>query len=269
MSSTAELKLENLCDLISVQVDPQASPDSLYIGLEHVPPGRFLTVVKGVARDVQSSKFSFQAGDVLYGKLRPYLDKAVIAERAGICTTELLVLRPKAGIEPGYVAGVVHSPAFIEHAMSGITGAHHPRTSWNHISQFTLPQRTKGERRGISMLLWKVQELLRSCEIATDVINRVKQTAMTELFTRGLRGEMQKETEIGWVPESWQVVRLGDLGRVGNGSTPKRSMPAYWTDGAYPWLTSAKMDDRDIIRADQFVTPTALAECHLPKVQPC
>lgn len=121
MSSTVEVKLADLCQLVSVQVDPQATPGLPYIGLEHVPPGRFCTLATGVASDALSAKFLFQAGDILYGKLRPYLDKAVLADGAGVCTTELLVLRPKAGIDSRYIACVVHSPAFIDHAMSGVT----------------------------------------------------------------------------------------------------------------------------------------------------
>jgi len=96
----------------------------------------------------------------------------------------------------------------------------------------------------------------------------LKRSAMRELFTRGLRGEPQKETEIGPVPESWNVVPLGSLGRIGNGSTPKKSVHDYWEGGTFPWLTSAKVYDRDIEAADQFVTKTALDECHLPIVKP-
>jgi type I restriction enzyme S subunit len=90
---------------------------------------------------------------------------------------------------------------------------------------------------------------------------------MRALFTRGLRGEAQKETEIGPVPESWDVIPLGSLGRIGNGSTPKKSVREYWDDGNFPWLTSAKVYDRDIVAADQFVTETALRECHLPIIE--
>ncbi len=91
---------------------------------------------------------------------------------------------------------------------------------------------------------------------------------MRELFTRGLRGEAQKETEIGSVPERWTAVPLEALGRVGNGSTPKKSVLEYWKDGTYPWLTSAKVYDREIVEADQFVTEKALRECHLPRIGP-
>lgn len=123
-------------------------------------------------------------------------------------------------------------------------------------------------QRSIARVLRGVDRAISQEAARCELAMAIKQAAMASLFTRGLRGEAQKETEIGWVPASWDVVPLGQLGRVGNGSTPKRSIPAYWTDGTYPWLTSAKVYDREITRADQFVTSTALAECHLPKVQP-
>ena len=104
-------------------------------------------------------------------------------------------------------------------------------------------------------------------EILTGT-QELKRAAMQTLFTRGLRGEAQKETEIGLVPEGWEVVNLGALGRIGNGSTPKRATSHYWIGGTYPWLTSAKVYDRNIVVAEQFVTESALKECHLPRIKP-
>ena len=91
---------------------------------------------------------------------------------------------------------------------------------------------------------------------------------MRMLFTGGLRGEARKGTETGPIPQSWTAVSLGALGNTGNGSTPKKAISEYWADGTYPWLTSAKAYDREIVQADQFVTTKALSECHLPRVQP-
>lgn len=96
----------------------------------------------------------------------------------------------------------------------------------------------------------------------------LKRAAMRALFTKGLRGEAQKETEIGPIPESWELKPLGSFGRVGNGSTPKKSIHEYWDGGDFPWLTSAKVYDRDIASSDQFVTHEALEKCHLPIVEP-
>jgi len=96
----------------------------------------------------------------------------------------------------------------------------------------------------------------------------LKRAAMCILFKCGLRGEAQKETEIGLMPESWDMTSLESLGRIGNGSTPKKSIREYWDNGDFPWLTSAKVYERDVVDADQFVTKTALDKCHLPIIQP-
>jgi type I restriction enzyme S subunit len=64
------------------------------------------------------------------------------------------------------------------------------------------------------------------------------------------------------------VVTLGSLAKVGNGSTPKRDNLGYWEGGTIPWLNSAKIHERFIDHADQFVTDFAAKECHLPRVKP-
>ena len=268
-SSSSRVLLGDLCTLIVEQVDPlTTAQDRCYIGLEHLRPGRLRVENSGRATDVQSHKFAFVKGDVLYGKLRPYLDKAILADVDGICTTELLVLRAKAGITPEFLVCAIHSPEFIEHAMSGVTGAHHPRTSWGHISTFEVSSLSESQQRVASQLLWRIQNLIVKCERGIITAQKIKYETMNQLFARGLRGEAQKETEIGLVPESWEVVQLGSLGKIGNGSTPKKTVPEYWIGGTYPWLTSAKVYDREITSADQFVTDTALAKCHLPRVKP-
>jgi len=202
------ISLGDICDLISVQVDPRKFADALYVGLEHVAPGRFVRVGGGIANDVQSSKFTFKRGDILYGKLRPYLDKAILADTDGVCTTELLVLRPKNGIDPRFLIGVVHCRAFISHAISGTTGVQHPRTSWHRISKFEIPDFSADDRARIADLVWIVHHALVACENAVATEIDLKCAAMRELFTRGLRGEARKETEIGLVPESWDVKPL-------------------------------------------------------------
>ena len=207
MSSETK-SLADLADLISIQVDPRDQPASLYVGLEHVRSGRFTRIGGGLAADVQSSKFSFQKGDVLYGKLRPYLDKAILAEQDGVCTTELLVLRARKGIDPRFLIAVVHCNDFIECAVSGTTGSQHPRTSWHRIREFRIPDFSADERANITAVIWTVHNSLLICEEAIATGSRLKRAAMRELFRRGLHDEAQKNTDIGLVPESWEVARL-------------------------------------------------------------
>ncbi len=208
MSSQATtIRLGSLCDLISAQVSPnQVRPDAHYLGLEHLASGRMRAIGYGKAADVQSHKFAFKRNDVLYGKLRPYLDKSVLADQDGICTTELLVLRAKPKVRPDFLACVVHAHEFIEHAMAGVTGAHHPRTSWSHISNFEAPQLDETQQAKFATALWTIHDLLNACEESEETLASLKSAAMRELFTRGLRGEVQKDSEIGAIPESWNLV---------------------------------------------------------------
>lgn len=210
-AETGSVTLAELCDLISEQVHPADVPEALYVGLEHVTPGRLRRSGGGIAADVQSHKYAFRRNDILYGKLRPYLDKAILADTDGVCTTELLVLRAKPGVDPRFLACLVHDPDFVEHALTGVTGAHHPRTSWAHIAQFERPRFSFEEQRTIAGLLWRTQDLLRVCEDTIEAAQKLKLVAMRELFTRGLRGEPQKDTEIGPVPESWTVGSFSDV----------------------------------------------------------
>ncbi len=268
MTTRETTRLADLCDLIVERVKPGERPDSLYLGLEHLASGRLIRLGGGLASEMRSSTSAFKPSDVLYGKLRPYLDKAVLADQEGVCTTELLVLRAKADVDPRFLAAVVHSPHFLEYAVSGTTGVQHPRTSWAHIREFGAPSFSYDEQRQIADLLWLVHEAINCSEALVKEADALKRAAMQTLFTHGLRGETQKETEIGPIPESWDVVQLGTLGKIGNGSTPRKATSEYWTGGTYPWLTSAKVYDRNIVEADQFVTEFALAKCHLPCIKP-
>ena len=262
------VRLSDLCELIAEPVQPGAWPDALYLGLEHLAPGRLVRIGSGKASEMRSNTSAFQPSDVLYGKLRPYLDKAVLADEPGVCTTELLVLRAKANVDPRFLAAAVHSPGFLEYAVAGTTGVQHPRTSWAHTRDFPMLAFTLSEQQGIADLLWLVHEAISQSEALVEEAQALKRAAMHTLFTRGLWGEAQKETEIGPVPGSWDVVQLGSLGRIGNGSTPRKATSGYWAGGTYPWLTSAKVYDRNIVEAEQFVTELALTECHLPRIKP-
>jgi len=124
------------------------------------------------------------------------------------------------------------------------------------------------EQKKIAHILSTVQRAIEEQERIIQTTTELKKALMQKLFTEGLRNEPKKQTEIGSVPESWEVVPLGSIAKVGNGSTPKRANESYWKCGTIPWLNSTKIHDRFIVEADQFVTPQAVKECHLPRVAP-
>jgi len=83
-----------------------------------------------------------------------------------------------------------------------------PNLSRNRLASLEVPHPSVAEQREIARALAKVREAIRVHDKAAATAQELKRAAMRELFTRGLRGEPQKETEIGPVPESWSVETL-------------------------------------------------------------
>jgi type I restriction enzyme S subunit len=166
-----------------------------------------------------------------------------------------------------------NDPGFARYLLTSLnlarfnTGASVPTLDRNSFKSLPVLMPPLLEQKAIAHPLSTVQRAIQAQERIIQTTTELKKALMQKLFTEGLRGEPQKETEIGLVPESWGVVKLGDIAKVGNGSTPKRSNVAYWDGGTIPWLYSSKIHDLQISEADQFVTQVAIKDCHLPIVK--
>ncbi len=124
-------------------VDPSAiNPDTPYIGLEHMPRGSIaLTDWEGAGK-VSSNKAAFAAGDFLFGKLRPYFHKVGVAPVSGICSTDIVVVRPKTALWAGFVIACISDEDFVGYTDKTSTGTKMPRTSWSIMANYpvVLPQ---------------------------------------------------------------------------------------------------------------------------------
>ncbi len=81
---------------------------------------------------------------------------------------------------------------------------------------------------------------------------------MSQLFTLGLAGEPQRDSEIGLVPASWNVSRLGIHHSVVSGGTPSRSNPAFWSAGTIPWVKTTEVDYCVIKETEEHITQLGL-----------
>lgn len=115
-------------------------------------------------------------------------------------------------------------------------------------------------QRDIARVLRAVDRTISQEALRLELAIEIKQSAMTTLFTRGLRGEAQKETEIGWVPESWCVEALDAHHSVSSGGTPSRSNPAYWLGGKIPWVKTAEVNYCGIRQTEEHITQLGLAD---------
>lgn len=123
------------------QVKPEEIPDDwLYLGLEHVhaTTGEFRAVKAGGAA-IKSTKFQFDDGDILYGRLRPNLRKCLVAAHPGICSTDLLPLRPVRPEAAYFIALQMRSELFTREVMRHIGGANLPRVNVADLLALSLP----------------------------------------------------------------------------------------------------------------------------------
>jgi len=115
---------------ISDKVEPgQVSENTWILELEDVEKetSKLLQKIRCNVRKFQSSKNKFNKGDVIYGKLRPYLDKVIIADEDGICTTEMIPLKGYKCLTSQFIRLVMKSPYFIHYADESTHGMNLPR----------------------------------------------------------------------------------------------------------------------------------------------
>lgn len=195
-------------------VEPALSDGARYVGLEHLDGGVTRITRWSADEGLRSTKHRFFAGDVLYGKLRPNLEKAALAEWEGICSTELLVLSALREVcSPAYLSFLLHRPDFVAHAVSSIGGVNLPRTSWSAVSQFAFLRPPVVEQSAISSVLSRIQEAVETEAKRAKALRDLRAATMARLFLNGLHDEAPTDTEIGPLPRSWRVVMLNALCR--------------------------------------------------------
>lgn len=121
---------------------------------------------------------------------------------------------------------------------------------------FALPS-SLGEQKAIASVLRLVEEAVSQEASRLKVASALKQVAMSELFSRGLYGEAQKETEIGALPESWQTRAIPELCNILSGGTPKKSNVSYWK-GDIPWVSGKDLKLPALDDAEDHVTSEAI-----------
>ncbi len=108
------------------------------------------------------------------------------------------------------------------------------------LKERSLPLPPLPEQKKIAYILSTVQQAIEVQERIIKTTTELKKALMHKLFTEGLRNKPQKQTEIGPVPESWEVVQLSDVCRFQSGGTPSKKNPEFWK-GTIPWVSPKDM----------------------------
>lgn len=116
-------RLGDLCSDMRRHVHPsEVAPDTPYVGLEHIPRRSIALTHWGAASGVDSTKLIFRKGEILFGKIRPYFHKVAVAPVDGLCSSDAIVISPKAREWFPLVLACVSSDEFVQHATQTSNG---------------------------------------------------------------------------------------------------------------------------------------------------
>lgn len=172
----------------SERVDPRsAGRQDFCVELEHIEPRSGRLIGQTVADESSSLKTVFKRQDVLFGKLRAYQRKYWLAERDGVCSTEIWALSCDASsLLPEFLYHSVKTEAFIEVASTAY-GTHMPRSDWKVVKQFEISLPSCEEQTAIATILSDMDAELAALEARRDKARQIKQGMMQELLTGRIR----------------------------------------------------------------------------------
>lgn len=147
----------------------EISPHTWVLDLEDIEKdtSKILNRITNAERQSKSTKSTFCKGDVLYGKLRPYLNKVVVADQEGVCTTEIVPIVPSFGVLPEYLKLLLKRPDFLSYVNELSYGVKMPRLGTTDAVKSVHPLPPLNEQRRI---VEKVNQLIELCNSLVEQI---------------------------------------------------------------------------------------------------
>jgi type I restriction enzyme S subunit len=156
---------------------------TLYVGLENIQSGgNFLNVRAVDQGELASNKFAFTGEHLLYGKLRPYLAKIARPTFAGVCSTDIVPIKPGPLLNRDYLSHFLRQPTMVEFANSRATGANLPRLSPRVLADFEVPLPPLPEQRRIAAILDQAETLRTQRRAALAQLDSLTQSLFLDMF---------------------------------------------------------------------------------------
>jgi type I restriction enzyme S subunit len=208
-----ECKLGDVAEIIKDKYIPTKGDSLSYIGLEHIQEQTLRLNSIGSSEDITSDKFSFIKGDILFGKLRPYFRKVVQVDFNGVCSTDIWVIRPKAGVNQKYLFYLFANKELVDLSNSSESGTRMPRADWYFMSRtmWNIPI-DQSEQSAIASVLSSFDDKI-------DLLNRENQTL------EKMAEALFQQWFIEEADEKWEEVPLDQVADYLNGLACQKYPP--------------------------------------------
>lgn len=162
-------------------------PSTPYIALEHMPKQCIALSDWGLAHDLESNKFEFRRGEILFGKLRPYFHKVGVAPVDGVCSTDIVVVDSQDSRWFGFVLSHVSSSEFVEYTNAGSTGTKMPRTSWAEMARFEIVLPPLSVAEGFNKIVRPWIDQITASIHESQTLAQLRDTLLPKLISGELR----------------------------------------------------------------------------------
>ena len=217
--------LTDICTPSRKTVEPNPEEQYNYIGLENIEShtGKVISDSPTKGSEISSTKVSFKKGMVLYGKLRPYLNKVVVAKIDGIATTEIIPFECSDAISPDFLAYYLRSQYFVDLAMNNCSGARMPRATTKLFTQIAkVPVTSITEQKRIveklDALLTRIDSAIEHLQESVTLADALYASSLDQVFEKVYLDYSTKPLSIL-------------ASKIGSGATPKGGQKAYKESG--------------------------------------
>ena len=245
--------------------------DSIHkIGLENIESatGRFIET----NTEFEGNGVEFKKDSIVYGKLRPYLQKVWLAEFEGNAVGDFFVFNAKSNSCPLYIKYLMLSDGFTKEADGSTFGAKMPRVSSDFILtlHFCLPPIM--EQMCIASYLDKkcseIDNVISAQQKRIALLQELKQSVITHAVTKGFNPNVEmKDSGVEWigkVPKHWEVMKTSlAFNGIGSGTTPSTSKKEFYDDEGKYWLQTGDLNDGMIFDTSKKVSDVAIKACNL------
>ena len=218
-------------------INPKEINQTAYLGLEHINQNTLSINSIGSSKSLESNKFIFSKGDILFGKLRPYFRKVYRPNFDGICSTDIWVVQPKSdSICKDFLFYLMADKRFINFANQGTTGTRMPRANWEHVSKYEVNYFSYNEQREISKILRSLDNKIDINRKMNENLEEISKTLFKSWFIdfdpvrakaegRGtgfpkeisdLFPDSFEDSELGKIPKNYKVGKLEELAKYLN-----------------------------------------------------
>lgn len=243
-----------------------------YVGLENIMSQTGQYVQTGIEVDL-TENLTFEVGDILFGKLRPYLRKYWRAEFSGTASSEFVIIKGSS-LNLNFLFWAIQSDSFINDVDSSTYGSKMPRASWEYMKNIKLPfpESIEEQAKIADFLDKKVAQLDKVKSLLEEQIKTLedyRQSLIYETVTKGLDKTVPlKDSGVDWIgqiPEGWGIGRLKDFVKFQTGTTPPQSVGVNQDESGVPWFKPGDFSDNsiDLLSSENHITHEVVMQYNL------